>query len=111
MNKFSDWLVKAGGAVGRMVAVGLVLPAAALTARQGAEGIEQAIAMLEAAEEIGQALGEVLIEEMPNIVWALAMWETIPAGAFMPAAMVMVRVWKVLKGGEARQRNRDYTMF
>ena len=96
MSNVPESLVKAGGEVGKAMGFIIALPAAVVIALLAGEWGAKAQSVLVAAVAIGQAFGEAVVKEAPELARMLV------AGNTDAAAGVLLKLWKVLKG-EANQ--------
>lgn len=99
MSNVPDSLVKAGGASGRIMAFIIALPAAVVIALFAGEWGAKAQSVLAEAAAIGQAFGEAVVQEAPALARMLV------AGDTDAAAGVMLKLWKVLKGGDSQRQS------
>jgi len=99
LSNVSGSLVKTGGEVGKAMAFIIVLPAAIMVALFAGEWGVKAQSVLAAAAASGQAFGEAVVQEVPALARLLA------AGDTDAAAGVMLKLWKVLKGGDDQRQN------
>lgn len=99
MSNVSESLVKTGGEVGKAMAFIIVLPAAIMVALFAGEWGVKAQSVLAAAAASGQAFGEAVVQEVPALARLLA------AGDTDAAAGVLLKLWKVLKGGDDQHQN------
>lgn len=99
MANMSGSLVKAGGAAGRIMALIIALPAATVIALFAGEWGAKAQGVLAAAAAIGQAFGEAVVQEAPELTRMLAVGDT------DAAVSVMLKLWKVLKGSDSQRQN------
>ena len=99
MSNVPDALVKTGGEVGKAMGFIVALPAALVIALFAGEWGAKAQSVLAAAVAIGQAFGEAVVKGAPELA------RTLVAGDTDAAAGVMLKLWKVLKGGDDQRQN------
>lgn len=97
MSNVSDVLVKAGKALGQVMAMIIALPAATATALLEGEWRTKAESILTAVVAIGRAFAEAVVKEAPGLVRLLAEGDTDAATA------VLLKLWQVLKEGGSKQ--------